>query len=124
MKRDGDEKRGRGEKRERDTLPETLPCVLSRRSRVCRQNARVTKDTVTQERFESTHGSVFNVHTALFSVQEPRRETTRSGTKCAHTHSTSRYNHNNTQHHATTRNNKTLPLSLRRERQERETSLR
>ena len=31
--------------RQRDSLPETLPCVFSKRSRVCRQNARVLCDT-------------------------------------------------------------------------------
>ena len=70
--------------RDRDSLRETLPCVPSKRPCHTRHG-----------RFDDTHGSVLNVHTALFSVQE----------RNAHTHSTSRYNtttHNNTQQHTTT----------------------
>ena len=61
-------------------------CVLSKRSRVCRQNARVTKDTGVLTA-HTGHGSVLNVHTAPPSVQEQRRETTRRN-ETRNTHST------------------------------------
>ena len=84
--------------------------VCQRRSRVDFQNAPVCalKTPVslqtrsfwlTRERFESTHGSVFTVHTGAGLLCKKERN--------AHTHSTPRHNHNNTHsptktHHTTT----------------------
>ena len=67
----------------------TLPCVPS--TRLC----------------HITHGSVLNVHTALFSVQERNAHTQHSMIRSQH-HTTP----HNTQPHYT---HHTLPLSLRRE---------
>ena len=98
-----DTKPARNLRRARETLPETLPCVL----RVCRQNARFTLE--------------------KFSVEEGTRRAHTQPQPRPQQHSTGRYHHNNThnnitQHTNTIQTHHTLPLSLRREREERETS--
>ena len=59
VKSDEDEKSDKDQERERnrqrESLLDSLPCVLSERSRVCRQNDRVSCDT-----------GVFTAHTGAF----------------------------------------------------------
>ena len=84
----------RARDRQRDSLRETLPCVLSKRSHVCRQN---------DLRFEGTHGCVLKVHTGAFRmythccVVQCKNETRTHAAQ----HDTTTSTRMNSQHHTT-----------------------
>ena len=120
MRREREIKIRRERDRQTDSLPETLPCVLSKRPCLVRHG-----------RFDGTHGSVLkvihgsvlNAHTALFSVQE-RNAHTQHDTTTATRNNTQHQQHNTTRKHIAhthTHTHHTLPLSLRRGREKRET---
>ena len=133
------EKEGRAE-REYDKREETYNknderetdrnTVCPRRSRAYFQNSSVctvkTRCHIRHGRFDGTHGSVLNVHTALFVECKNKEEKPQREERNAHTlHSTiqpqqrAQPNHNtshNTHRHSHTHiTHHTLPLSLRRE---------
>ena len=84
--------------RQRDSLPEMLPCTF-KTPPVCAVNTAVCH--MTHSRFDGTHGGVLNVHTAFF-LKKNERTRKRSNTHRHTQQDTAQNNHNNTRNPTTT----------------------